>query len=97
MRSVTERRVDDVRRPLRLHLRETLAEGGSDRFVEFREEVAVAVERHADRAVAQSALDRLRVRAGRNGECHARVPQVMESTAHTRTGECRLEEVRVKA
>jgi len=47
---------DYVRRPLGLHLRETLAKGGGYRFVEFREEMAVAVERHADRAVAQSAL-----------------------------------------
>ena len=69
-----------------------------DGLVQFGEQVAVSVEGHVDRRVTHPRLDRLGVGTGRNGKCHTRVPQVVESARHSgrdlRLGEVVRQEAR---
>ena len=56
------------------------AEGLGDRLIEFREQVAIAIQRHVDRRMTHSRLDCLRMRASGDGERDTRVPKVVETT-----------------
>ena len=66
-------------RAARRGLIERTTERLGDRLVQFREEVTVTVEGHVDRRVAHPRLNRLGVGAGRNGERHTCVSEVVES------------------
>ncbi len=58
---------------------------------EAGEQVAVAVERHRDRGVAEPFLDRLRVRAGRDQKRGACVSEVVEAEPRLRRREGRFD------